>query len=147
MKPGTWLRSFPFDGLAISIYAHVSCTAASGPGTVITVRIRAAPFATPYRRGTAAGQTPGTQARGYQRALFGFYQPRESSDRPRLNAFCLVAPSVRFSVRAILTAGVFRRASDFSSRTCAGVQARLLDVFLRLRIYDPPNKELTTYVV
>ena len=79
--------------------------------------------------------------------LFGFYQARESSDKPILNAFCLVAPSVRFSVRAILTAGVFRRASDFSSRMCAGVQARLLDAFLRIRIYDPPNKELITYVV
>jgi hypothetical protein len=89
----------------------------------------------------------GLQPRSPVRELFGFYRLRESSDRPILNAFCLVAPSVRFSVRAILTAGVFRRASDFSSRICAGVQARLLDAFLRIRIYDPPNKELITYVV
>ena len=32
------------------------------------------------------------------------FQARESSDNPRLNAFCRVAPSVRFSVLAILAA-------------------------------------------
>src|SRR5271154_779751 len=57
---------------------------------------------------------------------------RESSDNPILNAFCLVAPSVRFSVLAILAAGVFFRASDFKSRTCAVVQGRLLDAFFRI---------------
>jgi hypothetical protein len=36
-----------------------------------------------------------------------FYQPRESSDKPRLNAFCRVAPSVSLRVRAILAAGFF----------------------------------------
>jgi hypothetical protein len=40
-------------------------------------------------------------------------QARESSDNPILNAFCRVAPSVRFSDLAILLAGVFFRASDF----------------------------------
>lgn len=59
----------------------------------------------------------------------------------------LAAPSVRFRVRAILAAGVFRRASDFSSRTCAGVQACLLDAFLCICIYDPANKEVATHVV
>jgi hypothetical protein len=57
-------------------------------------------------------------------------QARESSDSPMLNAFCRVAPSVRFRVRAIFPAGVFFRASDFKSRTCAVVQARLFDPFL-----------------
>jgi hypothetical protein len=31
-------------------------------------------------------------------------QPRETSDNPMLNAFCRVAPSVRFSALAILAA-------------------------------------------
>ena len=34
-----------------------------------------------------------------------------------LNAFCRVAPSLRFSVFAIFFAGTFFLASDFSSRT------------------------------
>ena len=38
-------------------------------------------------------------------------QARESRDNPRLNAFCRVAPSVRFNVLAILAALVFFRAS------------------------------------
>jgi hypothetical protein len=59
-------------------------------------------------------------------------QARESSDNPMLNAFCRVAPTVRFSVLAILAAGVFFRASVFSSRTCTDVQARLLDAFLTM---------------
>jgi hypothetical protein len=83
--------------------------------------------------------------RGGSSKVFGY--PGESSDKPRLNAFCRVAPSVRFRVRAILAAGVFRRASDFSSRMFADVQARLLDAFLRIAIYDPPNKDVISYVV
>jgi hypothetical protein len=63
--------------------------------------------------------------------IFGSYI-RESSDNPMLNAFCRVAPSVRFSVRAIFFAGVFLRASDFNSRTFAVVQARLFDVFFNI---------------
>jgi hypothetical protein len=57
-------------------------------------------------------------------------QTRESSDNPMLNAFCRVAPSLRFSVLAIFVAGIFFRASDFNSRICAVVQTRLLDPFL-----------------
>jgi len=45
-----------------------------------------------------------------------------------LNAFCRVAPSVRFSNLAIFAAGLFLRARTFNSRTCSFVQARLLDV-------------------
>jgi len=52
------------------------------------------------------------------------YQARVSRDNPRLNAFCRVAPSVRFRDLAIFFAGVFFRASDLSSRTCTDVQAR-----------------------
>jgi hypothetical protein len=44
-------------------------------------------------------------------------QARESSESPRLNAFCRVAPSVRFKLRAMLTAPVFFRASFFNVRT------------------------------
>ncbi len=64
---------------------------------------------------------------------------RESSDNPILNAFWRVAPSVRFRVLAIFPAGVFFRASDFSSRTCTDVQARLFDPFF-IRICSPVNK-------
>ncbi len=54
-----------------------------------------------------------------------------------LNAFWRVAPSVRFSALAIRRAGVFLRASDFNSRTCAGVQARLFDaLFFTLISYS-----------
>ena len=56
-------------------------------------------------------------------------QTRESSDNPILNAFCRVAPSVRFRDLAILRAGVFFFASDLSSRTCTDVQARLFFPF------------------
>ncbi len=55
---------------------------------------------------------------------FQFYQARESSDNPIANAFCRVAPSVRFRVLAIFFAGVFLRARVLSSRTCTAVQAR-----------------------
>ena len=61
------------------------------------------------------------------------YQPRELSDNPILNAFCRVAPSVRFRVRAILTARVFLRASVFSARTSDVVHERrfeLLAIFI-----------------
>jgi hypothetical protein len=52
------------------------------------------------------------------------FQARESSDNPRLNAFCRVAPSVRFKVLAILAARVFFFARVFNVRTCAGVHER-----------------------
>src|SRR5271167_3122156 len=54
---------------------------------------------------------------------------RESSERPMLNAFWRVAPSVRFRVFAILFAGTFFLASDLRSRTCTDVQGRLFDRF------------------
>jgi hypothetical protein len=57
-------------------------------------------------------------------------QARESSDNPMLNAFCRVAPSVRFRVRAILPAVAFLRASRFISRTSLAVQARRFLPFL-----------------
>lgn len=64
---------------------------------------------------------------------------RESSDNPMANAFCRVAPSVRFRDLAIFLAGTFFLASDFSSRTCTDVQARLFDPFF-IRICSPVNK-------
>jgi hypothetical protein len=57
---------------------------------------------------------------------------RELSDNPILRAFRHVALSVRFRFLAILPAGVFFRASAFNSRTCAVVQARLLDPFFTM---------------
>ena len=57
----------------------------------------------------------------------------ESSDNPRLNAFCRVAPSVRFRVRAMLAARFFFFACVFSVRTSAVVQARRrFDTFLAI---------------
>jgi hypothetical protein len=54
-------------------------------------------------------------------------QPRESSDIPRLNAFCRVAPSLRFNVRAMLDALVFLRANVFSVRRSDDVHGRRFD--------------------
>jgi hypothetical protein len=59
-------------------------------------------------------------------------QPLESSEVPMLKAFCLVAPSVRFSFFAISEAGFFRRAIVFSARTCSVVQARRTFAFLAI---------------
>jgi hypothetical protein len=53
--------------------------------------------------------------------------PRESSDNPMLKAFCLVEPSVRFKVRAIVDACLFFFASVFNVRTSAFVHARRFD--------------------
>ena len=64
----------------------------------------------------------------FQPVCRGDYQ-RESNESPMLNAFCLVAPSVLLSFLAILGAGVFLRAIDFSSRTCSDVHARLFSPF------------------
>jgi hypothetical protein len=66
------------------------------------------------------------------RSALVFY-PRESRDSPILNAFWRVAPSVRFIVRAIFAADILFLASDFSSRTCADVQARLFDAFFTIK--------------
>jgi hypothetical protein len=54
-------------------------------------------------------------------------QARESSDNPILNAFCRVAPSVRFKVRAMLLARVFFFASVFKMRMSAVVHSRRFD--------------------
>ena len=54
-----------------------------------------------------------------------------------LNAFCRVAPSVRFNFLAILAAGVFLRAMVFSSRTSVEVHARRFFDFLGI---NPPYK-------
>jgi hypothetical protein len=64
-----------------------------------------------------------------KRPIFKVRQKRESSEIPRANAFWRVAPSDRFRLRAIFAAGTFFRASDFNSRTCAVVHARLFDPF------------------
>ena len=50
---------------------------------------------------------------------------RVSSDNPRLKAFCRVAPSVLFKVRAIVAARVLLFASFFNVRTSFSVQVRL----------------------
>jgi hypothetical protein len=50
-----------------------------------------------------------------------------------LNAFCLVAPSVRFSALAILPAGFLLFARDFSVRVSSVVQARRLDIFFAIK--------------
>ena len=54
-------------------------------------------------------------------------QERELSDSPRLKAFCRVAPSVRFRLRAMLAARVFFRAIVFSVRTSDDVHERRFD--------------------
>ncbi len=72
----------------------------------------------------------------YLRAKLTSSQARESRDNPRLNAFCQVAPSVRFSVRAILAARVFFLAAAFSVRTSDSVHPRR---FVFLAIQTSPN--------
>jgi hypothetical protein len=62
------------------------------------------------------------------------FQERESSESPMLNAFCRVAPSVLFSFLAILEAGVFLFAIDFSSRTSVEVHARRFFVLLAIEL-------------
>jgi len=57
------------------------------------------------------------EAAGTYYSIGARFQARESRDSPRLNAFCRVAPSVRFSVLAIVAAPVFFRASAFKVRT------------------------------
>jgi hypothetical protein len=66
-----------------------------------------------------------------------FVHPRESSDNPRLNAFCRVAPSLRLRLLAIFPAGVLLRAADFNSRMSALVQGRRLEFLLAM--YGTPN--------
>jgi hypothetical protein len=58
-----------------------------------------------------------------------------------LNAFCRVAPSVRFNFLAILEAGVFRFAMVFSSRTSDEVHARRF--LVRLAIEPPLQMQVT----
>src|SRR5262249_26801178 len=53
------------------------------------------------------------------------FAARVSSDSPRLKAFCRVAPSVLFKVRAIVPACVLLFASFFKVRTSFAVQVRL----------------------
>ncbi len=60
-----------------------------------------------------------------------------SSDNPRLNAFCRVAPSLRLRLLAIFPAGVLLRAADFNSRTFALVQARLFEFLLAMNAVLP----------
>jgi hypothetical protein len=60
-------------------------------------------------------------------AFFVIFQPRVSSESPRLNAFCRVAPSVLFRVRAVLAARVLFRASAFSVCTSEEDHERRLE--------------------
>jgi hypothetical protein len=55
---------------------------------------------------------------------------RESSDKPRANAFCRVAPIVRLSDLAIPEAWVFFWVSVFKVLTCSADHARCFDTFL-----------------
>jgi hypothetical protein len=50
-----------------------------------------------------------------------------------LNAFCRVAPSVRFNALAIFDAVVFFFASVLSVRTFSVVHARRLDAFFAIK--------------
>jgi hypothetical protein len=53
------------------------------------------------------------------------FPARVSSDNPRLKAFCRVAPSVLFNLRAISAARLLLRASLFNVPICSAVHARL----------------------
>ena len=62
-----------------------------------------------------ATDPPGAGGPGMLTTLSTAY-PRVSNDTPSENAFCCVAPGVRFSDFAILATGVFWRASVFLVR-------------------------------
>ena len=74
-----------------------------------------------------------------------FYQGRESSDKPILKAFCRVAPSVRFNVRAMLAARVFFLAAAFNVRTSDAVHARRFD-FLAIQTSPGSGKKKCLYM-
>jgi len=63
------------------------------------------------------------------------FPTRVSSDNPRLKAFCRVAPSVLFNLRAISAARFLLRASLFNVRICSAVHTRLF-------IWSPQSKRL-----
>jgi hypothetical protein len=77
-----------------------------------------------------------TKKQPYFRPLLGYVisivYTRVSRERPRLKAFCRVAPSVRFNFLAILPAAVFFRASDLSVCSSRAVQLRLLEPFFTI---------------
>jgi hypothetical protein len=77
----------------------------------------------------AGDDTTATKKAPHRGGAFYFVQTgyRESSDSPRLKAFCRVAPSVRFKVRAMLAARVFLRAIVFNVRTSDDVHDRRFD--------------------
>jgi len=60
---------------------------------------------------------------------FATAYPRVSNDTPSVNAFCCVAPAVRFSDFAILATGISWRARVFSSRTSSLVHSRRFAFF------------------
>jgi hypothetical protein len=68
---------------------------------------------------------------------------RVSSDNPRLKAFCRVAPSVLFKVRAIVAARVLLFASFFNARTSFAVQVRLR-LFM---FWSPRSSPKTLYLL
>jgi hypothetical protein len=70
---------------------------------------------------------------------------RASSETPKLNAFCRVAPSVRLSFRAILRAGVRLRANAFNVLTSDRVQDRLFDPFFTAMISPKLKKVWAPY--
>jgi hypothetical protein len=62
-----------------------------------------------------------------------------------LNAFCLVAPSVRFSLSAIRDARFFRRAIVLSIRTCSEVHARRFRAFFAIEQLPVSKKKLFSW--
>jgi hypothetical protein len=86
------------------------------------------------RRGTFTGtisvvglaKKPRTFGGARDTTASGYYA-RASSDNPIVNAFCRVAPSVRFRVRAMFAARVFFFASVFNVRTSDAVHSRRFD--------------------
>jgi hypothetical protein len=61
-----------------------------------------------------------------------FHAARVSSERPRLKAFCRVAPSVLFNIRAISAARLLLFANRFNVRMSLAVHARLFIDLLRM---------------
>jgi len=85
----------------------------------LRIRVVSRPASDPPRAGD-----PGTLTTSFATAY-----ARVSNDTPSVNAFCCVAPGVRFSDFAILATGIFWRARVFSSRTSSLVHSRRFAFF------------------
>jgi hypothetical protein len=116
--------------------ATIKAAARARPLMSKTVRIMGSPVTPPADASAIAEHED--EKRAACEAAPSFYfsccdnQALESSDKPMMNAFARVAPSLRFKVLAIRAACVLFRARDFKVLTCSGVHGRRFVAFLAI---------------